>query len=105
MWNKEREAVISVMKEDAKWVVEPAKNFRTELREVLEVVRTNPTAIVAGGCFADIFRGLSFKDLDLWYRTPNDWDSVVSKVNYPPTPEAMWRASGVIAPTNVGSSP
>ena len=80
MWNKEREAIISVMKEDAKWVIEPAKNFKGELREVIQVVRTNPTAIVAGGCFADIFRGLSFKDLDCWYRTPNDWDSVVSKL-------------------------
>ena len=77
MWEKERQAVVDAVKEDLKWVEEPVNNFRRELKEVIEVLRNNPTAIVAGGCFADIFRGLSFKDLDLWYRTSEEWNSVV----------------------------
>ncbi len=43
-------------------------------------------------------------EIDIGNPSKEDLDNILEEVNYPPTPEAMGWASGVITPTNVGSS-
>lgn len=48
------------------------------------------------------YRDMSINQQKDWYTSY--LENHYSPVNYPPTPEAMGWASGVITPTNVGSS-
>lgn len=69
MWEKERQAVVSAVKEDLKWVEGDLHDFKELrfMRKLLMKNRSYGNTFIAGGCFADIFQGKSFKDLDFWY--------------------------------------
>lgn len=75
MWEKERQAVISAVKENSKWIEGNLSEFKELrfMRKLLYNTHACKKVYIAGGCFADLLQGKEPKDFDFWYASELDY--------------------------------